>query len=94
MIHLPMVFRRSVERCSLYHSYIVLKVTSFFYVACNCSIVGSKNPDQCDRNSGQCSCKPNVIGRTCDQCRPDYFNFASGQGCQGMLVRDMQYVQI
>ncbi|XP_066021765.1 laminin subunit beta-3-like [Pocillopora verrucosa] len=51
-------------------------------LACNCSTVGSKIPDQFDRNSGQCSCKPNVIGRTCDQCRPDYFNFASGQGCQ------------
>ncbi|PFX13764.1 Laminin subunit gamma-1 [Stylophora pistillata] len=50
--------------------------------ACNCSSVGSNNPDECDRYSGQCSCKPNVIGRTCDQCRPDYFNFTSGQGCQ------------
>ncbi|XP_027039863.1 laminin subunit beta-1-like [Pocillopora damicornis] len=50
--------------------------------ACNCSSVGSNDPDECDRYSGQCSCKPNVIGRTCDQCRPDYFNFTSGQGCQ------------
>ncbi|XP_022802044.1 laminin subunit gamma-1-like [Stylophora pistillata] len=33
-------------------------------------------------NGGQCPCKPNVVGRACDQCRPDYFNFTSGQGCQ------------
>ena len=59
----------------------------YFYSACNCSSVGSNDPDECDRYSGQCSCKPNVIGRTCDQCRPDYFNFTSGQGCQGKEVK-------
>ena len=59
----------------------------YFYLACNCSSVGSNDPDECDRYSGQCSCKPNVIGRTCDQCRPDYFNFTSGQGCQGKEVK-------
>lgn len=49
--------------------------------SCNCSTVGSNNPQQCERNGGQCSCKMNVIGRTCEACRPDYFNFTSGQGC-------------
>ena len=24
-----------------------------------------------------------MIGRTCDACRPDYYNFTSGQGCTG-----------
>ena len=24
-----------------------------------------------------------MIGRTCDECRPDYYNFTSGQGCTG-----------
>ena len=57
-----------------------------FHAGCNCSSVGSNNPEECDRDGGQCSCKPHVMGRTCDQCRPDYFNFSSGQGCQGELV--------
>ncbi|XP_015765926.1 PREDICTED: laminin subunit gamma-1-like [Acropora digitifera] len=57
--------------------------------SCNCSTVGSNNPEQCERNGGQCSCKMNVIGRTCDTCRPDYFNFTSGQGCTGeTLLRE------
>lgn len=50
---------------------------------CNCSTVGSNNPQECAQNGGQCSCKPNVIGRTCSACRPDHFNFTSGQGCTG-----------
>ena len=57
-----------------------------FHAGCNCSSVGSNNPEGCDRNGGQCSCKSNVIGRTCEQCRPDYFNFSSGHGCQGEEV--------
>lgn len=24
-----------------------------------------------------------MIGRTCSACRPDHFNFTSGQGCTG-----------
>ena len=57
-----------------------------FHAGCNCSTVGSNTPEECNRDGGQCSCKPHVIGRTCDQCRPDYFNFSSGQGCQGEVV--------
>ena len=53
---------------------------------CDCNVVGSNNPGQCERNGGQCSCKPNVIGRTCEACRPDYFNFNSSRGCEGEIV--------
>ena len=66
-----------------YTNYCYCKI---FPAGCNCSIVGSNNPEQCERNGGQCSCKMNVIGRTCDACRPDYFNFTSGQGCTGETV--------
>ena len=27
-----------------------------------------------------------MIGRTCQACRPDYFNFTSGRGCKGEIV--------
>ena len=69
-----------------------LKKYYLLYSGCNCSTVGSNNPQQCERNGGQCSCKMNVIGRTCEACRPDYFNFTSGQGCIGeVAVSKIQY---
>uniref|UniRef100_A0A673HN73 Laminin subunit beta-1 n=1 Tax=Sinocyclocheilus rhinocerous TaxID=307959 RepID=A0A673HN73_9TELE len=36
----------------------------------------------CDLNSGQCQCLPNVVGQNCDQCAPDTWNMASGRGCE------------
>ncbi|KAL3871372.1 hypothetical protein ACJMK2_039377 [Sinanodonta woodiana] len=39
----------------------------------------------CDPASGQCPCKPNVIGRMCNQCQSGYWNLNSGQGCEACL---------
>ncbi|XP_023930665.1 laminin-like protein lam-2 [Lingula anatina] len=38
----------------------------------------------CNSETGQCSCKAHVTGRTCDQCRDGYWNFqaANPDGCQ------------
>ena len=35
---------------------------------------------------GDCACKENVVGRTCSECVPGYFNLslANPQGCQGV----------
>ena len=77
----------SIVSCNNIFVYIYCILIHFIcHAGCNCSSVGSNNPEECDRNGGQCSCKPDVIGRTCDQCRPDYFNFSSGLGCQGEIV--------
>lgn len=38
--------------------------------------------ESCDDQTGQCECRPNVIGRQCDQCRPAYFNMTTSVGCQ------------
>ncbi|GCC31496.1 hypothetical protein chiPu_0009954 [Chiloscyllium punctatum] len=48
---------------------------------CTCDWRGSAG-GQCDAN-GQCHCKPNVQGRTCDTCRPGYFYLSaeSKEGC-------------
>ncbi|XP_071205207.1 laminin subunit beta-1-like [Salvelinus alpinus] len=46
---------------------------------CQCDPQGSLSAE-CDRVGGQCRCKPNVIGRRCDQCAPDTYSFGP-YGC-------------
>uniref|UniRef100_A0A8B9SX00 Laminin subunit beta-1 n=1 Tax=Anas platyrhynchos TaxID=8839 RepID=A0A8B9SX00_ANAPL len=36
----------------------------------------------CDPATGACPCLPNVVGTTCNQCAPGYWDLASGKGCQ------------
>ncbi|NXU56881.1 LAMC2 protein, partial [Turnix velox] len=46
---------------------------------CHCHPLGALGP-QCD-SDGQCSCKPSVMGKKCDQCQPG-FESLSETGCQ------------
>lgn len=48
--------------------------------ACECDPTGSYDLD-CDPIGGQCKCKPNVIGRTCNQCAPGSYGFGP-DGCK------------
>ncbi|XP_052121293.1 laminin subunit gamma-1 isoform X1 [Frankliniella occidentalis] len=53
---------------------------------CQCSPYGTNEtkfgPLICDQFTGQCQCKPHVLGTNCDSCEPGYFNILSGEGCQ------------
>ncbi|XP_076248690.1 laminin subunit gamma-1 [Calliopsis andreniformis] len=35
----------------------------------------------CEQLTGQCKCKPHVIGRNCDKCEDGYYHILSGEGC-------------
>ncbi|XP_062127738.1 laminin subunit gamma-1-like [Drosophila sulfurigaster albostrigata] len=56
---------------------------------CSCYAAGTeqdeKSISRCDQVTGQCQCKPNVIGRDCGECQPGYFNIRSGNGCENCL---------
>ncbi|XP_052396695.1 laminin subunit alpha-5-like [Carassius gibelio] len=46
---------------------------------CNCSPCGTAH---CDPRSGQCHCKPGVVGALCDRCEDWAFGFESCSGCR------------
>ncbi|KAM9317105.1 laminin subunit alpha-2 [Gastrophryne carolinensis] len=48
---------------------------------CNCNINGSASIT-CDVQTGQCSCRNNVIGRRCDECLPNCWWDSEKQICQ------------
>uniref|UniRef100_A0A665UDI7 Laminin subunit beta-1 n=1 Tax=Echeneis naucrates TaxID=173247 RepID=A0A665UDI7_ECHNA len=52
----------------------------FLSSACSCNVVGSLGPS-CSKLGGLCECKPNVIGRCCDNCAPLTFGFGP-DGCK------------
>uniref|UniRef100_A0A671KQZ1 Laminin subunit alpha-5 n=1 Tax=Sinocyclocheilus anshuiensis TaxID=1608454 RepID=A0A671KQZ1_9TELE len=45
---------------------------------CNCSPCGTAH---CDPHTGQCHCKPVVVGAHCDRCEDGAFGFDSCAGC-------------
>ena len=61
---------------------------------CDCDPGGAYD-NQCDKDSGQCHCRPNVIGRRCDQVNPGYFVPTithlkyEAEDCQGSGVRSL-----
>ncbi|XP_071961218.1 laminin subunit beta-1-like [Antedon mediterranea] len=48
-------------------------------IDCGCDSTGSTS-NICDSYGGQCDCKPNVMGRACNQCAPGTFGFGPN-GC-------------
>ncbi|KAK2708492.1 hypothetical protein QYM36_014189 [Artemia franciscana] len=50
--------------------------------ACECNPLGVYDGNlQCDLENGQCDCKQNVVGRTCDRCESGYWAFPQCQLC-------------
>lgn len=53
----------------------------FLLSACECNVTGSVTPI-CDKLTGQCPCRPGVVGRKCNQCDVYHYHFSSS-GCTG-----------
>ncbi|EDV27425.1 uncharacterized protein TRIADDRAFT_21436 [Trichoplax adhaerens] len=53
--------------------------------ACNCHPFGTNSfrnaTSPCNRITGQCSCRKNVINRDCSQCKANFWGINSGEGC-------------
>lgn len=54
-----------------------------YFLECVCNILGTnRTAGPCDRNTGQCHCLKNVIGKQCDVCEDNHWKIASGEGCE------------
>jgi len=73
--YIKIVFRFTfANRCSI----------CIFKTECQCDIRGIASNDGCNQETGDCSCKRNVIGQNCDQCAPQHFGLSESDpaGCQ------------
>ncbi|XP_058246275.1 multiple epidermal growth factor-like domains protein 9 isoform X2 [Hemibagrus wyckioides] len=43
-------------------------------LVCNCSTEGVLDPDECDRDTGQCVCMAGYTGLQCEECEEDHFS--------------------
>ena len=49
------------------------------FLACGCNLSGAKD-DICEKSSGKCECKDNVLGDKCIECASEYWNFPACTG--------------
>ena len=49
----------------------------------NCDCGAASVDPQCDLRTGQCTCRPGVIGHKCDQCEDGFWNYGP-HGCHSM----------
>ena len=42
------------------------------FTECNCNVDGTES---CIKETGQCICKPNVVGEKCDACKDGYYGY-------------------
>uniref|UniRef100_A0A1I8H8U3 Laminin subunit beta-1 n=1 Tax=Macrostomum lignano TaxID=282301 RepID=A0A1I8H8U3_9PLAT len=43
---------------------------------CDCGVEGTVGNQGCNQYTGQCPCKVNVQGETCDSCKPGFYNLS------------------
>ena len=71
-------------RSQTLHVYTLYMCTCTYARYIRCSLQGTANDSQiCDKQTGECDCKANVEGSTCNQCMPNTYNLTSANplGC-------------
>ncbi|KAM9296559.1 laminin subunit alpha-5 [Gastrophryne carolinensis] len=50
---------------------------------CDCSETGLQNVTEpgCDIHTGQCTCKPNIMGRRCEKCATGFYGYPNCKPC-------------
>ena len=59
-------------------------------LACACDADGSED-QLCDKESGQCTCRPHVVGLKCKKCEDEYWAFPD---CQGRYMITTNHVTL
>ncbi|XP_062285798.1 laminin subunit alpha-3-like isoform X1 [Scomber scombrus] len=84
---LPNIEGTLCERCKpLYWN--LIKDNPHGCIECQCDVKGTMSGvGECEQRGGQCHCKPNACGHTCDTCKDGFFlpqknNYFGCQGCQ------------
>ncbi|XP_052278966.1 laminin subunit beta-1-like [Dreissena polymorpha] len=55
-------------------------------IECICNQIGTNlSAGFCNRDTGQCPCLPNVVGKRCDMSAPGFWNMTPGNGSIGCL---------
>lgn len=67
------------ERCRELENYVSTVIYDGASM-CSCNPTGSLSKE-CVSKGGYCHCKPNVVGRQCDQCAPGTYGFGP-EGCK------------
>ncbi|KAL3094721.1 hypothetical protein niasHS_006016 [Heterodera schachtii] len=50
---------------------------------CGCRTIGTLHNQGCDKQTGECRCKPLVTGQFCDQCLPEHYGLSNDtNGCK------------
>lgn len=76
---------RNCEKCRPGHYGNPLAYPKRGCKPCNCYPLGtvrSTGVPNCDIVTGQCRCRVNVVGLSCDSCEVGYWNIGSGRGCE------------
>ena len=55
----------------------IFKISFLGCQDCQCSKSGS-TVNECNQETGQCSCKPGIIGKKCDKCPPKSIRYVKG----------------
>ena len=50
---------------------------------CDCDTCGTA---RCNHSTGECICKPNVVGTLCDRCAPDHYGIQRNNTCNGCVA--------